>query len=97
MIEIDEVNDTFSLSLLGKEVAKFMKGLPYHQFINVGEDFVGPKFDENRPLKETARLIKQEIRECVKKGILPEGKYSVRSERTQISRAVSLMKVKRTV
>ena len=82
LIKIDNLNETFSLSPLGKEVAEFINGLPYHQFINVDE---GSKFDENRPLKETAKLIKQEIRECVKKGILPEGKYSVRSSSNDIS------------
>jgi hypothetical protein len=82
LLEIESVayTETYSLSRLGKQVAEFIVGLPYHQFINVGEDFVGPKFDENRPLKETAKLIKKEILECERQGILLKGKWSVRTE-----------------
>lgn len=87
LIEIETVeycNERYSLTPLGKQVVEFIKGLPYHQFINVGEDFVGPKFDENRPLKETAKLIKKEILECERQEFIPKGKWSVTTKANTI-------------
>ncbi len=75
----------WSLTSTGRDVAKYLLKLPYHQhiveFLRPGQVFHGAKWVEGRDVKETANLIRQEIALCIGRGILPRGKCHVRSHK----------------
>ena len=52
--------------------------------------FVGAKFEQGRPIKEIARLVKIDIAEQVKAGNLPKAKYTVRYSSAHAAHGSSL-------
>ena len=81
LVEERHVHEYF-LTSLGSTVSRFVRNRLYHYLVlhlKPGAIFEGSKWNEARGLVDTGRLARQEIFSCVRKGILPAGKYSSRT------------------
>ena len=55
-----------------------------------GRGFVGSKYDRDVDVKEIAKRLRTEIKEAVKKGELPQGKYSVTIDRYSMGQSIDI-------